>query len=191
MGRSIGSFDSNDGATPLVAGPIASVLALQARSSYWTSARGNPPGHWSPPGAHQKDRGTGGGRLLPASRLGPSGLPTPGSDRMQKGTDAMGPATRGVAPSLLSNEPMERPMKRNDLSRSLVAFDQASTMVAVVDETASWCIPSYVVRIAGFVGLDLMLPGGRAAQSLSQRELPSLSPKALPGMLAGPLGFPA
>jgi hypothetical protein len=38
----------------LVAGPIASVLALQARSSYWTSARGNPPGHWSAPGAHQK-----------------------------------------------------------------------------------------------------------------------------------------
>src|SRR5215472_16917121 len=86
MGRSIGSFDSNDGATPLVAGPIASVLALQARSSYWTSARGNPPGHWSPPGAHQKNRGTGGGRLLPASRLGPSGLPTPGSDRTENGT---------------------------------------------------------------------------------------------------------
>src|SRR5215472_16032170 len=86
MGRSIGSFDSNDGATPLVAGPIASVLALQARSSYWTSARGNAPGHWSPPGAHQKDQGTGGGRLLPASRLGPSGLPTPGLDRPENGT---------------------------------------------------------------------------------------------------------
>src|SRR5215831_16965721 len=86
MGRSIGSFDSNDGATPLVAGPIASVLALQARSSYWTSARGNPPGHWSPPGAHRKDRGTGGSRLLPASRLGPSGLPTPGLDRTENGT---------------------------------------------------------------------------------------------------------
>src|SRR5215469_16937616 len=86
MGRSIGSFDSNDGATPLAAGPIASVLALQARSSYWTSARGNPPGHWSPPGAHQKDRGTGGSRLLPASRLGPSGLPTPGLDRTENGT---------------------------------------------------------------------------------------------------------
>src|SRR5215471_16549075 len=62
------------------------VLALQARSSYWTSARGNPPGHWSPPGAQQKDRGTGGGRLLPASRLGPSGLPTPGLDRTENGT---------------------------------------------------------------------------------------------------------
>src|SRR6516162_9954493 len=97
MGRSIGSFDSNDGATPLVAGPIASVLALQARSSYWTSARGNPPGHWSPPGAHQKDRGTGGGRLLPASRLGPSGLPTPGLDRTENGTG--GPIVIGeIAP---------------------------------------------------------------------------------------------
>src|SRR5215470_11056697 len=66
------------------------VLALQARSSYWTSARGNPPGHWSPPGAHQKDRGTGGGRLLPASRLGPSGLPTPGLDRTENGTGGLG-----------------------------------------------------------------------------------------------------
>jgi hypothetical protein len=33
----------------------------------------------------KKDRGTGGSRLLPASRLGPSGLPTPGSDGMEKG----------------------------------------------------------------------------------------------------------
>jgi hypothetical protein len=32
---------------------------------------------------------------------------------------------------------MERPMKRDDLSRSLVAFDQASTLGAVVEETAS------------------------------------------------------
>src|ERR1022692_2641761 len=38
----------------------------------------------------------------------------------------------GMAPSLLSNQPMERPMQRNDLSRSLVAFDQNSTLVAVV-----------------------------------------------------------
>src|SRR6516165_9803324 len=56
---------------------------------YWASARGNSPGHWSPPGAHQKDRGTGGSRLLPASRLGPSGLPTPGLDRTGKGTGAI------------------------------------------------------------------------------------------------------
>src|ERR1700719_3167843 len=39
----------------------------------------------------------------------------------------------GMAPSLLSNQRMERPMERNDLSRSLVAFDQNSTLVAVVE----------------------------------------------------------
>ena len=80
---------------------------------------------------------------------------------------------------------------RFDASRSLTALKQDNTIIAVIDETASWCIPSYVVRIAGFVGLDLMLPGGRAAQSLSRRELPSLSLKVHPGMLAGLLGFPA
>jgi hypothetical protein len=44
-----------------------------------------PPRHWSP-GAHEKDRGIGavGSRLLPPSRLGPSGLPTLGSSRIGK-----------------------------------------------------------------------------------------------------------
>src|SRR5215475_2834530 len=41
--------------------------------------------------------------------------------------------------------PMERPMKRNDLSRSLVAFDQASTMVAVVElSLRSWLVAGLV-----------------------------------------------
>src|SRR6202008_5070845 len=41
--------------------------------------------------------------------------------------------------------PMERPMKRNDLSRSLVAFDQASTMVAVVElRFRSWLVAGLV-----------------------------------------------
>jgi transposase len=40
---------------------------------------------------------------------------------------------------------MERPMKRNDLSRSLVAFDQASTMVAVVELSfRSWLVAGLV-----------------------------------------------
>jgi hypothetical protein len=75
--------------------------------------------------------------------------------------------------------------KLNDLSRSLTPLKPDGTLIAVIDETASWCIPSYVVRIAGFVGLDSMLPGGRVARSLSWRELPPLSPMGLPGMLAG------
>ena len=75
--------------------------------------------------------------MLPASRLGPSGLPTPGLDRTGERYRCYGAGDEGVAPSLLSNEPMERPMKRDDLSRSLVAFDHNSTLVSVVEETAS------------------------------------------------------
>jgi hypothetical protein len=63
-------------------------------------------------------------------------------------TDAMGPATRVWAPSLLSREPMERPMKRNDLSRSLAAFDQASTLVAVVElSLANWLVAGLVPHL--------------------------------------------
>ena len=51
----------------------------------------------------------------------------------------------GVAPSLLSRQPMERPMQRNDLSRSLVAFDQNSTLVSVVElSLKSWLVAGLV-----------------------------------------------
>src|SRR5215472_13177585 len=56
-----------------------------------------------------------------------------------------GAGDEGVAPSLLSNEPMERPMKRDDLSRSLVAFDQNSTLVSVVElGLKSWLVGGLV-----------------------------------------------
>jgi hypothetical protein len=56
-----------------------------------------------------------------------------------------GAGDEGVAPSSLSNEPMERPMKRNDLSRSLVAFDQNSTLVSVVElSLKSWLVGGLV-----------------------------------------------
>jgi hypothetical protein len=45
----------------------------------------------------------------------------------------MGYGGEGLAPSLLSGQSLERPMKRNDLSRPLVAFDQASTRTAAVE----------------------------------------------------------
>jgi transposase len=51
--------------------------------------------------------------------------------------------------SLLSRQPMEHPVKRNDLSRSLVAFDQASTLVAVVElSLASWLVAGLVPHVA-------------------------------------------
>ena len=46
--------------------------------------------------------------------------------------DAMG-RRRGCGTIVLHRQPMERPMKRNDLSQSLVAFDQASRIVSVVE----------------------------------------------------------
>ena len=55
------------------------------------------------------------------------------SDSVAGVRDTMGAATRGELSSLLQKEPMELAMKCNDLSRSLVAFDQNSTLVAVVE----------------------------------------------------------
>jgi transposase len=44
---------------------------------------------------------------------------------------------------------MERPMKRNDLSRSLVAFDQASTLVAVAElSLGSWLVAGLVPNLS-------------------------------------------
>jgi transposase len=40
---------------------------------------------------------------------------------------------RGCGTIVATTQPMERPVKRNDLSRSLIAFDQATTLVAVVE----------------------------------------------------------
>jgi len=48
------------------------------------------------------------------------------------GRDAMG-QRRGVHHRCFQNQPMERRCNGNDLSRSLVAFDQNSTLVAVVE----------------------------------------------------------
>src|SRR6267154_758120 len=65
-----------------------------------------------------------------------------------KGRDAMG-RRRGTVPSLLSRQPMERPMQRNDLSRSLVAFEQNSTLVAVVElSLKTWLMAGLVPGLA-------------------------------------------
>jgi transposase len=62
----------------------------------------------------------------------------------------MGAATRGMAYHRWCEQPMERPMKRNDLSRSLVAFEQNSTLVAVVElSLKSWLVGGLVPGLAG------------------------------------------
>src|SRR5438105_13668083 len=49
----------------------------------------------------------------------------------------------------VKSQPMERPMQRNDLSRSLVAFEQDSTLVAVVELSLKrWLIAGLVPGIA-------------------------------------------
>src|ERR1700732_1447583 len=53
--------------------------------------------------------------------------------RSPRGERCYGKGDEGMAHSLLSDKPMERPMQRNDLSRSLVAFDQNSTLVSVIE----------------------------------------------------------
>jgi len=42
-------------------------------------------------------------------------------------------ATTRVGTIVLKKQAMERPMKRNDLSRSLVVFEQHGTLVAVIE----------------------------------------------------------
>src|SRR5260370_39288706 len=59
--------------------------------------------------------------------------------------DTMGAATRGELSSLLQKQPMELAMKCNDLSRSLVAFDQNSTLVAVVELSLNSWVAAGVV----------------------------------------------
>src|ERR1700732_907610 len=69
--------------------------------------------------------------------------------RSPQGERCYGAGDEGMAPSLLSDKPMERPMQRNDLSRSLVAFEQNSTLVAVVElSLKTWLVAGLVPGVA-------------------------------------------
>src|ERR1700746_2952372 len=79
-----------------------------------------------------------------------------------------GAGDEGV-PSLLQRQPMERPMKRNDLSRSLVAFDQTSTMVAVVELSfRSWLVAG-LVPVSPRQPLKKLGPDAQALLTLLRR----------------------
>src|SRR6202163_3876282 len=61
----------------------------------------------------------------------------------------MGQAARVWHHRCCQDKPMERPMKRNDLSRSLVAFDQNSTLVAVIElSLKTWLVAGLVPGLA-------------------------------------------
>ena len=67
----------------------------------------------------------------------------------RNGSRCYGAGGEGMAPSLLQRQLMERPMKRNDLSRSLVAFDQASTIVSVIElGLRTWLVAGLVPGLA-------------------------------------------
>jgi transposase len=52
---------------------------------------------------------------------------------------------RGCGTIVVAKQLMERPVKRNDLSRSLVAFDQNSTLIAVIElSLKSWLVAGLV-----------------------------------------------
>src|SRR4051812_24792118 len=60
-----------------------------------------------------------------------------------------GASGEGMSPSALSSNPMECPMPQsNDLSRSLTAFDQDSTLIAVIEMSQSnWLVAGLVSGI--------------------------------------------
>src|SRR5215831_21274950 len=61
------------------------------------------------------------------------------------GRDPMGATTREGYHRCLAKQVMERPMKRNDLSQSLVVFEQHSTLVAVIEMgLKSWLVAGLV-----------------------------------------------
>src|SRR5215217_3072594 len=78
----------------------------------------------------------------------PSGSAAGTARRSRPGSDAMGRAAR-VIDHRRREQPMECPMPQpNDLSRSLVAFQQDSTLVAVVEMSrSSWLVAGIVPGI--------------------------------------------
>src|ERR1700676_1343190 len=79
----------------------------------------------------------------------PSYIVAPPSCPLPQGERCYGAGDEGMAPSLLPDKPMERPMQRNDLSRSLVAFDQNSTLVSVIElSLKSWLVAGLVPGVA-------------------------------------------
>ena len=47
----------------------------------------------------------------------------------------------------------------NDLSQSGIVLKHDSTLIAVIDDTASYCAPFYVTKAAGFSDRGFVLPG--------------------------------
>src|SRR3954451_8937544 len=105
------------------------------------------------------------GSAPPRSGDGPSASTT----RARSGSDAMGQATR-VSDHRRREQPMECPMpQRDDLSRSLVPFQQDGTLVAVVElSRSSWLVAGLVPGI-GRHPLKKLDPSEEALLALLQR----------------------
>jgi len=60
-----------------------------------------------------------------------------------------GAGGEGVALSALSNDPMECPMQANDLSRSVAALNQDSTLIVVIEMSqSSWLVTGMIPGVA-------------------------------------------
>src|SRR5262249_45887698 len=105
------------------------VLALEGATSYGASAVANPPGHMSRRGALSTGNGTvapGGSARLASLRQSNQAPPT---------------GTRHGNVVAASNRWSAAMPQSNDLSRSLVALDQNSTIIAVVELShSSWLV---------------------------------------------------
>src|SRR6516162_3813017 len=112
------------------------VLALEGATSYGASAVANPPGHMSRRGASSTGSGT----------VAPDGSARLASLRQSNQAPARGTRSGNfVAASNRWSAAMPQP---NDLSRSLVALDQNSTIIAVVEMSqSSWLVGGVVPGI--------------------------------------------
>src|SRR6516225_5465480 len=112
------------------------VLALEGATSYGASAVANPPGHMSRRGASSTGNGT----------VAPGGSARLASLRQSNQASARGTRNGNfVAAFSRWSAAMPQP---NDLSRSLVALDQNSTIIAVVELShSSWLVGGVVPGI--------------------------------------------
>src|SRR6516162_5438279 len=113
------------------------VLALEGATSYGASAVANPPGHMSRRGASSTGNGT----------VAPGGSARLASLRQSNQAPARGTRTWQLRRCICNRWSAAMPQP-NDLSRSLVALDHNSTIIAVVKlSQSSWLVGGVVPGI--------------------------------------------
>lgn len=94
------------------------------------------------------------------------------SQEAASGEDGIGRAARGTAPSVLVNQPTERPMSQAfdaSASRSLAALEQVNTLIAVIEMSQSKWLVAAVVPGIERQPLKKLDPDAEALLKLLQR----------------------